>query len=206
MRAVVRKRPVRVAIGAAILLGTAAGLAYATIPGPGGVIQGCYAKSNGGLRVIDSPAASCTSKETALAWNQQGPTGPRGPSNAYAATTDLAVHDFSIGSEATLATIDLPAGSYVFNAKVLVGNRVAANDDFSCSLRYGVGAAVAIDFAGIRLEGPAFNPGGTATLPLTGTRTLTAPQTIRMICGTTSTDALAQYAQLNAVEVATLTP
>src|SRR5207253_647197 len=31
------------------------------------------------LRVIDSPGQSCTSRETALTWNQAGPAGPAGP-------------------------------------------------------------------------------------------------------------------------------
>jgi hypothetical protein len=207
MRAVIRKRHVHVAIGAAILLATAAGVAYATIPGPGGVIQGCYAKSNGGLRVIDSPTASCTAKETALAWNQQGAAGPTGPSNAYAAITDLNPHAFSNGNEASLASIDLAPGAYVFNAKVLVGNQGVGNDPFTCSLRYGIGNGVAIDFAATRLATGAPNTAGSmATLPLTGTRSLSEAQTVRLICVTESSGAFAQYAQLNAVKVGALTP
>jgi hypothetical protein len=62
-------------LGALIL---AAGLA---IPDAGGVIHGCYDKS-GALRVIDSATASCSTKETALNWNQTGPQGPAGPIGA----------------------------------------------------------------------------------------------------------------------------
>jgi hypothetical protein len=56
----------------------AAGVAYGSIPDSSGVIHGCYLKSGGSLRVIDS-ASKCSSNETSLNWNQQGPAGPQGP-------------------------------------------------------------------------------------------------------------------------------
>jgi hypothetical protein len=67
-----------VAVGLTVLIGAAA---YAAIPGSSGTIAGCYAKSNGVLRVIDAEAGqTCVAnKEAALSWNQQGPPGPAGP-------------------------------------------------------------------------------------------------------------------------------
>jgi hypothetical protein len=56
----------------------AAGVAYGSIPDSSGVIHGCYLKSGGSLRVIDS-ASKCSSNETSVNWNQQGPAGPQGP-------------------------------------------------------------------------------------------------------------------------------
>jgi hypothetical protein len=77
---------VRLTALVAVVLGLAAGgIAYASIPGPGGVINGCYLKSGGALRVIDS-AAKCKSGETSLNWNQKGPTGARGPTGANGTT------------------------------------------------------------------------------------------------------------------------
>jgi Collagen triple helix repeat (20 copies) len=65
--------------GAAVVLCTAAGLAYAAIPGSDNVIKGCYAKQSGDLRVIDAEAGkTCLSSELPLSWNQTGPTGPPG--------------------------------------------------------------------------------------------------------------------------------
>ena len=68
-----------------VAMAAAAGLAVAAIslgaiPGSSGTISACYAKSNGGLRVIDAESgASCVAnKESALSWNQQGPPGPQG--------------------------------------------------------------------------------------------------------------------------------
>jgi len=69
------------AVACALVMG---GIAYASIPGPDGVIHGCYL-TNGNLRVIDS-AASCKSNETSLNWNQQGVTGPSGPTGATGPT------------------------------------------------------------------------------------------------------------------------
>ncbi len=66
------------AIVVGLLLG--GGIAYASIPGPDGVIHACYKTSNpaqGAVIAIDS-AASCPSGYTALNWNQTGPPGLAG--------------------------------------------------------------------------------------------------------------------------------
>src|SRR5919198_2148475 len=61
------------------------GGASATIPGPGGVITGCYSNTSGSLRVINYPAVHCASTETMLPWSQTGPTGPQGPAGPQGA-------------------------------------------------------------------------------------------------------------------------
>ena len=73
-----RRRPALIATGlaAAVALGT--GLAFAAIPGAGGVIHGCYKAQNGQLRVVDS-ASDCRPSELSINWNQQGPQGIQGP-------------------------------------------------------------------------------------------------------------------------------
>src|SRR6478736_7162911 len=62
-------------IVALVLAGS--GFAVAAIPGPGGVINGCFNKRTGSLRVIDSKK-HCTSRERAIRWNQQGKPGVTG--------------------------------------------------------------------------------------------------------------------------------
>jgi hypothetical protein len=62
-------------IVALVLAGS--GFAVAAIPGPGGVIQACFNKHTGTLRVIDSKR-HCTSRERAIRWNQQGRRGAAG--------------------------------------------------------------------------------------------------------------------------------
>ena len=63
-------------VPAAVAVGVAAsGVALASIPGPGGVFHGCYAKSGGGLRLIDpDKGQKCASTEGAVSWNQAGIT------------------------------------------------------------------------------------------------------------------------------------
>jgi hypothetical protein len=48
--------------------------------GGGGVINGCYTKANGSLRVLVGRAqTSCRKSEGRISWNQQGPQGLPGP-------------------------------------------------------------------------------------------------------------------------------
>lgn len=61
----------------AVLALAAGGVAFAAIPS-NGVISACYVKSGGTLRVIDATTGNCSSKETSLSWNVQGPAGPQG--------------------------------------------------------------------------------------------------------------------------------
>ena len=70
---IVRKRVLIVAMV------VAAASTYGSIPAPNGVITGCYNKSGGSIRVIDSSVTTCNSNETAIVWNQRGPSGPQGP-------------------------------------------------------------------------------------------------------------------------------
>ena len=72
------KRRLTLIIGIAFSILLVGGVAYASIPGPGGVINGCRKNTDGSMRVIDS-AATCPSGWTALNWNQTGPQGSTGP-------------------------------------------------------------------------------------------------------------------------------
>jgi hypothetical protein len=71
--------PKSLAIAAAATVALVAGAAYATIPGSSGVVNGCYGKVTGILRVIDAEAGkSCLNVENPISWNQQGPKGDPG--------------------------------------------------------------------------------------------------------------------------------
>jgi hypothetical protein len=82
-----RSRRAHIAAGVASTLALGAGVAFAAIPGPDGVIHACYKSNTGALRVVDT-ANQCSGNEVALAWNQkgekgdQGPPGPPGPPGA----------------------------------------------------------------------------------------------------------------------------
>lgn len=68
------------ALGALATAALAGGIAVAAIPDDGGVIQACYTKNTGALRVIDTARGQTChpSKELALAWSQTGPKGDPG--------------------------------------------------------------------------------------------------------------------------------
>ena len=70
------RRALAVAVAAVVFL-LLGGIAWASIPGPDGVIHGCRKNSDGSLRAIDH-TATCPSGWTALNWNQTGPQGPSG--------------------------------------------------------------------------------------------------------------------------------
>jgi hypothetical protein len=64
-------------IGATAVAVIGGGIGWAAIPDSTGVIHGCYAKSNGALRAIDS-AQTCSKTESSLNWNQTGRPGVSG--------------------------------------------------------------------------------------------------------------------------------
>lgn len=88
MKGALRRYPARALLVAVAIIALGGGVAWATIPN-GGVINACYAKSGGSLRVIDASVTNCKSGETALSWDAQGtpgPTGPAGPAGPTGAT------------------------------------------------------------------------------------------------------------------------
>lgn len=76
------------AVGAAALVMTMGGAAWAAIPAADGTIKGCYARtsgllleiphSKGDVRIVDS-AESCRSYEIPITWGERGPKGDPGP-------------------------------------------------------------------------------------------------------------------------------
>jgi hypothetical protein len=65
------------ATGAAVATALVGGVVGAAIPGQSGVIEGCYQKNHGQLRLVDS-AADCMRSERNISWNQAGQTGAQG--------------------------------------------------------------------------------------------------------------------------------
>ena len=84
------RRALVISGAAVVILAGGATAAYASIPDGNGVIHGCYLKSNGNLKVIDSATQTCKSDEKALNWNQ---TGPAEPSTAGPTGLDVVIVD-----------------------------------------------------------------------------------------------------------------
>jgi hypothetical protein len=131
-----RSCSVRIAVLIAIDGGlTVAGIVYASIPDSNGVIHGCYANRNGGLRVIDTGAGeSCkANRETPLSWNHagpMGPPGPAGPSDAYAVEGSRVIP--GDGTTYTVASMSLPEGTFVVSAVVRIVNNVNPGTFVTC--------------------------------------------------------------------------
>ena len=83
VRRITHSRLASASMISSVLLVVAGTVAFASIPdsptGSGGVISGCFKTQNGQLRVIDPATEQCLPSETAISWNQVGPTGPQGP-------------------------------------------------------------------------------------------------------------------------------
>jgi hypothetical protein len=132
-------RPGLVALVAAGALLAVGGIAYATIPDSSGVIHGCYANKGGSLRVIDTGVGgSCdTKKETALNWNQTGPTGATGPSGTshgyYSYTGLLNGTTLSTSFTNVEQITGLSAGTYVVWVRGLVSD-LPNNQETECKL------------------------------------------------------------------------
>lgn len=145
------------AVAAALVAG---GVAYATIPDSSGTIHGCYQKSGGALDVIDATVTTCGKSQTELDWNVQGPTGPQGPQGPQGAQGPQGdpgptgpagpqgpqgpagpsgtSHAYSTAggfvqygtSPVTVASLSLPAGTYLVWATgtVVDGNMATGHD------------------------------------------------------------------------------
>ena len=100
----------------ALATGLVGGLAWAAIPGPGGVIQACYDKT-GSLKVVSE--LPCPKGSTALSWNQQGiqgepgAAGPKGDAGAPGPK----------GDPGTLASFEQLGGTPCFTAGGVSGAR-----------------------------------------------------------------------------------
>src|SRR4051794_22455849 len=79
LTAAIRRRAAWLAVVSVTILVAVGGAAYASVPDAAGVIHGCYSKTSGSVRIIDSSTQACSTTENGLNWNQIGPTGPQGP-------------------------------------------------------------------------------------------------------------------------------
>jgi hypothetical protein len=225
MRRILSHRPSpALALSTVALVAALGGVAWAAIPGPSGIIHGCYNKHGGQLRVINlATGGRCRHKEAALSWSETGPPGPRGgggpkgatgktgktgvtgaqgPSNAYAASETGAVALTPGGKD--VLNLALPAGKYVVTASVNIANAdtpVGETEKATCVIN-------SVPTTSSEASGTATVPfvkglGASETVPLDGAFTLAAPATLEMFCTTVSSGAMSvSLAQIDAIQVA----
>jgi len=165
----------------------AAGIVYASIPDASGVIHGCYARIGGGLRVIDTGTGQrCNaSRETPLSWNQSGPPGAPGPSDAYVVQGWRTVPGDYM--QYTVASTSIPQGSFVVSAVI----RLIAG---GANAPYGVYVVCSTLFDGLPIFDGVGNvniirPNTNVTLPTLGVGAVrNATSTLTLDCQATGSD------------------
>ena len=224
-----RARSTRIVLFAVSAGLAGAGIASAVGPGPGGVFTGCAARHGGWLRLIDASGA-CRRNEQAVSWNQSGPKGdpgmkgdpgvkgdpgpqgPPGPSGdgslpvGFRGTMHSASATTPWPSFTTIATLDLPAGSYMLigKARAVIGGGIVAGNpapgEQLCQLA-GVGGPPRPSSA------RAPDPGNfVAEFVLETFTTLSAPATVRLECAPDQgVGGAVQDASIDAIQVSTVT-
>ena len=159
-----RNTPIRLALALAAVLALTAGLGVASgaIPSSSGKIYGCFAKSDGELRVIDkAKQQKCKSTEQALNWNQQGPKGDPGLPGAPGPKGDKGDPGQAGGFPDAL-----PSGKSVRGAYSAFDTKSAPDNFASDSISFGFVLPSAPTAHFVRAGGPA-DPAcpGTASAP-----------------------------------------
>lgn len=208
------------AVAAAVSIG-AAGIAAATIP-TDNVIDACYSKSGGTLRVIDSSVTNCKQGETSLAWNVQGPKGGQGDIGPVgpAGPAGPAGPEGPEGPEGPAGPTG-PAGSavafdaYDFNLKAISGSGRALVTLELPAGRYAIFGKATVenhtagdsdamcwlstgDLSQVRLGG-LFQGGDVQTIPVQDVSNLDSPGTVSLSCSTFQ--GLGSKAKLTAIKV-----
>jgi hypothetical protein len=133
---------------------------YASIPAPGGVINGCYKKSGGTLRIVDSGIESCNSNEIPVNWNQIGPqgaagapgaagpsgpvgpqgsVGPQGPAGVIPAYFNRDDSLYFLNTTGIVNSLTVPAGTYLITGHETVYGSDDDRQDYRCTLSTGTG-------------------------------------------------------------------
>ncbi|WP_210649036.1 hypothetical protein [Nocardioides sp. SYSU D00065] len=106
-----------------------------------------------------------------------GPQGPVGPSNGYRFDSGSDILDWT-ATDQTVATLSLPAGSYVLFAKTMGNNNAATVATMNCKLRFN-GTVVDDGLGYLSLDGSGVDRG---YVPLAGTATSAGPATASVTC------------------------
>lgn len=187
----------------------AAGLAYGAIPSSNGTITGCV-DAKGSLKLIDAEAgATCAAGKQTLTWNQQGPAGPQGaqgtqgpqgpqgapgPSDGYFVSAPDKTVAAGSGYQ-TIATLDLPPGSYVIAARA--GVLVPGVSGVTCQLSA---------YDGSDLQNLSLNASSNyGSVSLMWAATSYGAFTATLTCGSGGAGATIQSGRISAIKVGALT-
>jgi hypothetical protein len=139
MKASSRRRRNWIAVGAALVVAAAGGIAYAAIPNSAEMINGCVQNANGRLRVVDDPG-TCRPTEKLVSWSAAARATPSYAEFHYDGVAITAVGTSPIGmptpeSPATpVATLTVPQGVYAIDT-LANAYSTGGNGIFSCWTR-----------------------------------------------------------------------
>ena len=130
-----------------------------------------------------------------------GPQGPIGPSTGFHTSTPDVAQQFWNTLDQTVATLDLPAGSYVLTAKVMGDNNSATDPALlDCQLRVN---GSSVDTSGVvKVEDT--SGADRAFIPLTGTATVQAATTATLVCDSTTSTGTWTDRVISAVKVGSI--
>ena len=162
----------------------AGGIAYASIPDSNGVIHGCYVKTTGDLRVIDSSGKGCDPGEKPLEWNQAGPTGPSGTAGPTSLQDGTAIVTSATVTVVTHTVTAAEAGLTILTAPFEVedlNGTTGGTTSVLCNIAInggGGGFLVTVSDNGSAAQGD------TTSMTITGRRTLAAGDVVTVDCNT----------------------
>jgi hypothetical protein len=136
------------------------------------------------LRGKRGPAGAAGAAGTAGAAGAKGDKGDAGPSHSY---TDIGVSTLFNGTannDTTVASVTVPAGTYVIKADVLANNNLASQQTFTCRLE-GPAGTVLNDTGEVMFLGPNVNDDRNFFLNSAGA-TFSGTTTISEICHSSS--------------------
>jgi len=201
-----RRARVSVLVVVAVML-AAGGMAYASIPGPDGVIHGCYNTNKGDLRVLDPSSSkkdlsSCGKDETPLDWNQTGPAGakgPTGPSDGWDGQASGTVPTYPGSIVLSGGATGIPPGSYLISGQVDADRLGSGSAEIRCFPYFaGSSAGIAADLYVSSTSG--------ASSPLSGDMILGGTTTLTVQCQELAggTQPIAVVARVHAIRVGAL--
>jgi hypothetical protein len=112
------------------------GLTWAAIPGDGGVINACYGKVGGVVRVIDTAKREkcVTGLELPLSWNQQGQKGDPGTPGGSPAVVQLEANDANCPAGGAAITDAAGHTAYVCSARSFSGTFTSPSGEYAISV------------------------------------------------------------------------
>ncbi len=179
------------------------GVAGAAIPdSDDDEIHACFQKNQGQLRVIDAEeGAACRPSELPLVWNQEGPQGPRGPSDAFSRWHDPEAAVTQITLAGTLLELSVPDGNFAVTTTLIARNAGAGPAGVTCRTLLPSGD---FDLARGTLT-PSGQGGDTQTLAMNPVGFSDGPGTIRLACDDAGGDVQASWMKITATQVENLT-